>query len=58
MFEPRCPQCGRKCTPTGYSAFFPQWRCKHCMRENAEKKENENRIKALEKRIEELEKHD
>lgn len=51
MFEPKCPRCGRKCTPTGYSKILPQWRCKSCINDHEAVKERAD----LNKRISELE---
>lgn len=50
--NPKCPQCGRESTKTGYAAPFPQYQCKPCKRDNAEKQELEDRIKRLEKKLE------
>ena len=53
--NPDCPICGRETVRTGYSAGYPALRCNHCCREHAKKKKEEDRIKALEKRIKDLE---
>ncbi len=51
---PKCPHCGGKITPTGYSFPYPQYRCKNCIKINTEKQALENRIKSLEESINKL----
>jgi tRNA(Ile2) C34 agmatinyltransferase TiaS len=52
---PKCPYCGGPLQETHYS-LPPYWRCPRCIKHNREKKEAENKIAELEKRIRELEK--
>ena len=50
--KPKCPYCGGKLAPTGYSFPYPQWRCLSCITANTKAR----KIKDLEERIKELEK--
>jgi tRNA(Ile2) C34 agmatinyltransferase TiaS len=52
---PKCPYCGGPLEETSYAAPFPQWRCPNCIERNSEKRKVQNKIKALENRIRELE---
>lgn len=51
MFSRKCPRCGSKLEATGYSAPYPSYRCRSCIKSNADKK----KIKELEARLAQLE---
>lgn len=51
--NPRCPQCGRRTAPTGYSFPYPQWRCVPCLKQSNQQKS----IDELKKEITELKDH-
>ena len=48
---PKCPHCGGKTERTHASFPFPQLRCPNCIKNNMEKKQLNDRITALEKKL-------
>lgn len=51
---PKCPHCGGKTEETGYSFPYPQLRCRRCIATNKAKREQEEEIEDLKRRIEKL----
>lgn len=51
-FSPKCPSCDGPLEETGYSAPYPSWRCRRCIKENKQASE----IKEMSERIAQLEK--
>ena len=51
----KCPHCGNRVEPTGYSVGFPQYRCRYCIRKNRKDNQMTDRMAKLEARVAELE---
>jgi len=54
--NPKCPHCGNELEETGYSSFYPQYRCKFCIEKNKEKEKILKKIEKLEQEVKELKK--
>jgi tRNA(Ile2) C34 agmatinyltransferase TiaS len=52
--NPKCPVCGIRTVPTGYSFPFPQWRCNNCYSRNKKQKEYDLKLQSMQAQIDEL----